>query len=157
MSGAAQCTTISDLIAPCCAGLLLASIADPDPVVFFEAKMLYRTVVEDVPTGSYTIPLGQARIARSGGDMTLVGWGQQVAVLERAVSFYHSPTHADPPCLQPHLWHTCMSGPHLSLFQLLLTENFRFITTNILLKQSFLGTTSRKLEDLERRPFFLHI
>ena len=59
---------------------------DPDPVVFFEAKMLYRTVVEDVPIGSYTIPLGQARIARSGGDITLVGWGQQVAVLERAVS-----------------------------------------------------------------------
>ena len=68
------------------AGLLLASIADPDPVIFFEAKMLYRTVVEDVPIGSYTIPLGQARIARTGGDITLVGWGQQVAVLERAVS-----------------------------------------------------------------------
>lgn len=98
MSGAAQCTTISDLIAPCFAGLLLASITDPDPVVFFEAKMLYRTVVEDVPTGSYTIPLGQARIARSGGDMTLVGWGQQVAVLERAVSSYYCPTPADPPC-----------------------------------------------------------
>ncbi|CAL8464309.1 g3844 [Coccomyxa elongata] len=67
-------------------GLLLASIADPDPVIFFEAKMLYRTVVEDVPTGSYTIPLGQARIARTGGDITLVGWGQQVAVLERAAA-----------------------------------------------------------------------
>ena len=47
--------------------------------------MLYRTVVEDVPVGDYTIPLGQARIARSGQDITLVGWGQQVAVLERSV------------------------------------------------------------------------
>jgi pyruvate/2-oxoglutarate/acetoin dehydrogenase E1 component len=68
------------------AGLLLASIRDPDPVVFFEAKMLYRTVSEEVPTGEYTIPLGKARIARAGSDITLVGWGQQVAVLERAVS-----------------------------------------------------------------------
>lgn len=67
-------------------GLLLASIRERDPVVFFEAKMLYRTVVEDVPLDDYTIPLGQARIVRSGGDITLVGWGQQVAVLERAVS-----------------------------------------------------------------------
>ncbi len=48
--------------------------------------MLYRTVSEEVPTGEYTIPLGKARIARAGSDITLVGWGQQVAVLERAVS-----------------------------------------------------------------------
>jgi hypothetical protein len=67
------------------AGLLLASVRNPDPVVFLEAKMLYRTVVEDVPAGDYTIPLGQARIARPGQDITLVGWGQQVAVLEAAV------------------------------------------------------------------------
>ena len=67
------------------AGLLLSAIRDPDPVVFFEAKMQYRTVSEEVPTGDYMIPLGQARIIRSGSDITLVGWGQQVAVLERAV------------------------------------------------------------------------
>ena len=54
------------LRANACAGLLLAPVRDPDPVVFFEAKMLYRTVVEDVPVGDYTIPLGQARIARAG-------------------------------------------------------------------------------------------
>lgn len=57
-------------------------------MVFFEAKMLYRTVSEEVPSGDYTIPLGEARIARAGSDITLVGWGQQVAVLERAVSLY---------------------------------------------------------------------
>lgn len=67
------------------AGLLLAAVRDPNPVVFLEAKMLYRTVMEDVPVGDYTLPLGQARIARPGQDITLVGWGQQVAVLERAV------------------------------------------------------------------------
>ena len=73
-----------------CAGLLLSAIRDPDPVVFFEAKMLYRTVSEDVPSGEYTIPLGEARVAQAGSDITLVGWGQQVAVLERAVSCPHA-------------------------------------------------------------------
>ena len=55
-------------------------------MVFFEAKMLYRTVSEEVPSGEYTIPLGEARVTRTGSDVTLVSWGQQVAVLERAVS-----------------------------------------------------------------------
>ena len=45
----------------------------------------YRTAVEDVPKGEYTIPLGKAKIKRKGNDITLVGWGQQVAVLEKAV------------------------------------------------------------------------
>ena len=67
------------------AGLLLSAIRDPDPVVFFEAKMLYRTVSEEVPIRDYMIPLGEARITRTGSDITLVGWGQQVAILERAV------------------------------------------------------------------------
>lgn len=56
-------------------------------MVFFEAKMLYRTVSEEVPTGDYMMPLGEARVTRTGSDITLVGWGQQVAVLERAVSY----------------------------------------------------------------------
>ncbi|KAK9807528.1 hypothetical protein WJX72_001632 [[Myrmecia] bisecta] len=67
-------------------GLLLSAIRDPNPVVFFEAKMMYRTAVEEVPTGDYTIPLGKARLARPGTDITLVGWGQQMGVLERAAS-----------------------------------------------------------------------
>jgi hypothetical protein len=58
--------------------------------------MLYRTVVEDVPVDDYIIPLGQARIARTGGDITLVGWGQQVAVLERAVSHHPLRVHLSP-------------------------------------------------------------
>ncbi|KAK9839859.1 hypothetical protein WJX81_007026 [Elliptochloris bilobata] len=67
-------------------GLLLAAIRDPNPVVFFEAKMQYRTVVEDVPKGDFELPLGVARVAREGSDITLVGWGQQVGVLERAAA-----------------------------------------------------------------------
>lgn len=45
----------------------------------------YRTAVEDVHKGEYTIPLGKAKLKRQGTDITLVGWGQQVAVLEKAV------------------------------------------------------------------------
>jgi len=43
-------------------GLLLASIRDKNPVVFFEPKWLYRSSVEEVPVGDYEIPLGKARI-----------------------------------------------------------------------------------------------
>lgn len=42
-------------------------------------------MVEEVPEGDYELPLGVARVAREGSDITLVAWGQQVGVLERAV------------------------------------------------------------------------
>lgn len=53
----------------------------------------YRTAVEDVPKREYTIPLGKAKIKREGTDITLVGWGQQVAVLEKAVRLLHGSQH----------------------------------------------------------------
>ncbi len=56
-------------------GLLAAALQSPDPVVFLEPKVLYRAGREDVPTEPYTIPLGKARIARSGTDLTLVTYG----------------------------------------------------------------------------------
>jgi 2-oxoisovalerate dehydrogenase E1 component len=59
-------------------GLLIASIKDPNPVVFLEHKKLYRSVKESLPAGEYEIPLGQARIARSGDDVTIVTWGAMV-------------------------------------------------------------------------------
>lgn len=65
-------------------GLLLSSIRSPDPVIFLEPKALYRAAVEEVPDGDYEIPLGQAEIMRYGGDVTIVGWGGQLKVLERA-------------------------------------------------------------------------
>ena len=46
--------------------------------------------MEEVPAGAYTIPLGTANVKRQGSDITLVGWGQQVAVLEKAVSLAHT-------------------------------------------------------------------
>lgn len=56
-------------------GLLAAAIRDPDPVIFLEPAKIYRAVKEDVPVESYTLPLGQARIAREGSDLTLISWG----------------------------------------------------------------------------------
>jgi len=63
-------------------GLLLAAIRDKDPVVFFEPKVLYRAAKEDVPLGDYTLPLGVADVLRPGEDVTLIGWGTQVHVLQ---------------------------------------------------------------------------
>ena len=65
-------------------GLLLSSIKDDNPVVFFEPKIMYRTSVEEVPDGNFTVPLGEARVVREGKDITLVGWGSQVGVLRQA-------------------------------------------------------------------------
>jgi len=65
-------------------GLLLASIRDPNPVVFFEPKRLYRAAVEDVPIEDYQIPLGKAEIVEEGSDVTIVAWGSQVLVSQDA-------------------------------------------------------------------------
>ncbi|CAN7028629.1 unnamed protein product [Brassica rapa subsp. trilocularis] len=65
-------------------GLLLSSIRDPNPVVFFEPKWLYRQAVEEVPEHDYMIPLSQAEVIREGNDITLVGWGAQLTVMEQA-------------------------------------------------------------------------
>eukprot|EP00189_Rhodosorus_marinus_P003459 CAMPEP_0113959776 /NCGR_PEP_ID=MMETSP0011_2-20120614/4338_1 /TAXON_ID=101924 /ORGANISM="Rhodosorus marinus" /LENGTH=344 /DNA_ID=CAMNT_0000971137 /DNA_START=396 /DNA_END=1430 /DNA_ORIENTATION=+ /assembly_acc=CAM_ASM_000156 len=62
-------------------GLLLSSIRDPNPVIFFEPKILYRSVVAEVPVEDYTIPLETAEVVRPGKDVTLIGWGAQVNVL----------------------------------------------------------------------------
>jgi len=59
-------------------GLLIASIRDPDPVVFLESTRLYRLIKEDVPEGDYTLELGKARTVREGNDMTVVAWGSML-------------------------------------------------------------------------------
>jgi len=66
-------------------GLLLASIKDPNPVIFFEPKILYRTSVEEVPDDYYEIPLGKARIMKEGKDLTVIGYGAQLYVLKDAI------------------------------------------------------------------------
>ncbi|KAL2920172.1 hypothetical protein HK105_200238 [Polyrhizophydium stewartii] len=67
-------------------GLLLAAIRDKNPVVFMEPKILYRAAVEQVPVDDYTLPLGKAEVIKEGKDLTVVGWGSQLYVLERAIA-----------------------------------------------------------------------
>jgi pyruvate dehydrogenase E1 component beta subunit len=55
--------------------LLVSAIRDPDPVVFFEPKALYHAVKEEVPDAEETWPIGRARVAREGKDLTLIGYG----------------------------------------------------------------------------------
>ncbi|MGH7876961.1 MAG: alpha-ketoacid dehydrogenase subunit alpha/beta [Candidatus Dormibacteraceae bacterium] len=59
-------------------GLLLAAIRDPDPVLFFEHKRLYRMFKESVPRGEYLIPIGPPRVARPGTDITVFCYGLMV-------------------------------------------------------------------------------
>lgn len=61
-------------------GLLAAAVRDPDPVVLFEPKALYRADREEVPDGEHVVPLGQARVAREGSDATIVAYGAMVRV-----------------------------------------------------------------------------
>ncbi len=56
-------------------GLLLSAIRDPDPVIFFEPKLLYRMFREEVPEEEETVPIGKARVVREGDDATVVAWG----------------------------------------------------------------------------------
>src|SRR5207237_407197 len=56
-------------------GLLLAAIADPDPVLFLEHKKTYRLIKGDVPDEAYTVPIGKADVKREGDDLTVVAYG----------------------------------------------------------------------------------
>jgi 2-oxoisovalerate dehydrogenase E1 component beta subunit len=59
-------------------GLLVTAIEDPNPVLFFEHKHLYRRIKADVPDERYTVPFGEARVHRAGDDVTVVTWGAMV-------------------------------------------------------------------------------
>jgi pyruvate/2-oxoglutarate/acetoin dehydrogenase E1 component len=61
-------------------GLLTAAIRDPDPVLFLEHKFLYRRIKEDVPNGAIVVPIGQARLARAGKDVSIVTYGAMLHV-----------------------------------------------------------------------------
>jgi pyruvate dehydrogenase E1 component beta subunit len=56
-------------------GLLLSAIRDPDPVIFFEPKRVYRATRMDVPEDEYLLPLSRAKVVREGEHVTLIAWG----------------------------------------------------------------------------------
>jgi 2-oxoisovalerate dehydrogenase E1 component len=59
-------------------GMLATAIEDPNPVLFFEHKALYRTIRQEVPVNYYTIPLGEAALLKEGNDITIVTYGAGV-------------------------------------------------------------------------------
>jgi pyruvate/2-oxoglutarate/acetoin dehydrogenase E1 component len=59
-------------------GLLASAIRDPNPVCFLEHKGLYRHVRGEVPEGEHTVPIGKARVAREGSEMTVIAYGSSV-------------------------------------------------------------------------------
>jgi 2-oxoisovalerate dehydrogenase E1 component beta subunit len=61
-------------------GLIKASIRDNNPVIFFEHKYLYRRIKEDVPADDYIVPLGKARVARPGQDLSVITYAAMVHV-----------------------------------------------------------------------------
>lgn len=66
-------------------GLLKAAIRDPDPVLFFEYKYLYRRIKGEVPTDDYVVPIGKADVKRKGNDATIITYGPTVHVALDAV------------------------------------------------------------------------
>jgi 2-oxoisovalerate dehydrogenase E1 component beta subunit len=61
-------------------GLLKAAIRDDDPVLFFEHKLLYRRVKEELPADDYIVPIGKALVRRAGTDMSIITFGAMVHV-----------------------------------------------------------------------------
>lgn len=66
-------------------GLLTAAIKDPDPVIFFEPKRIYRAFKQEVPDKEYTVEIGKARIAQKGEDVTVVAWGAMMRETQKAI------------------------------------------------------------------------
>jgi pyruvate dehydrogenase E1 component beta subunit len=66
-------------------GLLISAIRDPDPVIYFEPKRIYRAFREEVPEDEYTIPIGEARVVTEGEEMTIISWGASVVQCMNAI------------------------------------------------------------------------
>src|SRR2546428_12361176 len=65
-------------------GLLISAIEDPNPVLYFEHKHLYRRIKTEVPEERYTTPIGKARTHREGRDISLITWGAMVYTADEA-------------------------------------------------------------------------
>lgn len=94
-------------------GLLLAAIRDPNPVIFLEPKILYRSSVEQVPTDDYELPLGKAEILTKGNDLTLLTYGSPVYTCENAISLLRNP-----PAALSHLIPESVRGASIELIDL---------------------------------------
>lgn len=66
-------------------GLLASAIRNNDPVIYLEPKRIYRAIKEEVPEEEYTIPIGEAKVVQSGGDITIVTYGAILRTVREAV------------------------------------------------------------------------
>lgn len=65
-------------------GLLKSAVRDPDPVIYFENKKIYKLVKGEVPEGDYTVPIGKANVLREGDDITVIGYSMPLMLVEQA-------------------------------------------------------------------------
>src|SRR5699024_6884618 len=65
-------------------GLLIAAIRDPDPVLFWEPKKIYRAFRQEIPEDAYELKIGKAKLVQSGDDLTIVTWGCIVRDVQKA-------------------------------------------------------------------------
>ena len=66
-------------------GLMISAIEDPDPVIYMEPKRIYRSGKQEVPEEMYRIPIGKAKVVKSGNDVTVVAWGAMMRETEKAL------------------------------------------------------------------------
>jgi 2-oxoisovalerate dehydrogenase E1 component beta subunit len=74
-------------------GLMTAAIRDPDPVLYLEHKFLYRRLKEDLPEGEIVVPIGKARVAREGGDLSVITYGAMLQVAMEAAAAAAAANH----------------------------------------------------------------
>ncbi|KAG1782280.1 thiamine diphosphate-binding protein [Suillus placidus] len=86
-----------------CKGLLLSAIRDPDPVIFMEPKVLYRSAVEQVPINDFVLALSCAEILIPGSDLTLLTWGTPVYHCATTLRLLNSPPPSLIPLIPPSL------------------------------------------------------
>jgi len=66
-------------------GLLCAAIEDPNPYMFFEHKVLYRSILDTIPDGYYTVPVGKAKVIQEGDEVSIITYGMGVHWAIKAV------------------------------------------------------------------------
>ncbi|MFD2697138.1 thiamine pyrophosphate-dependent enzyme [Mesonia sediminis] len=109
-------------------GLLAAAIEDPNPVMFFEHKALYRSIRQEVPTDYYSLPIGEATVLRNGDDVSIITFGAGVhwaiECLDKMKSL--SADLIDLRCLQPLDWNTIFESVKKTGKVLILQEDTKF-------------------------------
>ncbi|MCI0503488.1 alpha-ketoacid dehydrogenase subunit beta [Candidatus Micrarchaeota archaeon] len=110
-------------------GLLAASLASEDPVLFFEPKRLYRAYKEEVPEERYEVPIGKANVLLEGSDVTLISWGAMTYVCRDAIAEAQkqgvSVEHLDLRSLSPCDWDTIHASVRKTGRAVVVHEAFR--------------------------------